>query len=364
MKSICRGISLATGLLTLIFCTVPIRATEAVVQIRTQPSKVYIDRSGDSQYLVFAFELSNNTDQALKITELRMMSYDAEGSLFNSSKIDSNGGRPSIEVLGPRQLAPHKSLTVFNPFDHLPTNRRIAALRFEFDLAGEQGTKTVPLEVKPIEYLQKTKLTCPVAGGHVWAYESPGFYSHHSRIDLTDEFTRNVMKFSHNSQRYAVDLVVVDERGAPAHGDDNVKENWVGYGSRIVAPGAGTVISTENEQPDAMDFDETKLSEAKVMVGNYVIIDHGNGEFSAMAHFKKGSVTVKPGDHVVQGQTIAKMGRSGMGSGLIHVHFQLQDGADLFNSEALPFRFEAIRPVGTSAFRSKRISPGMIFDTP
>ncbi len=142
MKLICRGIWLATWLLTLILCTVPMRATEAVVQIRTQPSKIYIDRTGDSQYLVFAFELSNNTDQALKVTELRMMAFDAEGWLLNSSKIDSNGGRPSIEVLGPRQLEPHKSVTVFNPFDHFPTNQRIAALRFEFDLAGEQGTKT------------------------------------------------------------------------------------------------------------------------------------------------------------------------------------------------------------------------------
>jgi murein DD-endopeptidase MepM/ murein hydrolase activator NlpD len=83
-----------------------------------------------------------------------------------------------------------------------------------------------------------------------------------------------------------------------------------------------------------------------------------------MGHLKQGSILVKPGDRVTKGQVIAQMGRSGMGSGLIHVHYQLQDRADLFNSEPLPFRFDAVRPIGAPAFQSERISPGMIFETP
>lgn len=93
------------------------------------------------------------------------------------------------------------------------------------------------------------------------------------------------------------------------------------------------------------------------------MIDHGNGEFSAMGHLKQGSILVKPGDRVRQGQVIAQMGRSGMGSGLIHVHYQLQDRSDLFNSEALPFRFDNVRAAGATAFQSQRISPGMVFET-
>jgi hypothetical protein len=364
MKLVRRGIPVAVCVVMFILCGESARAADSGVVIRTQPEQVYVERSGSSQYFVFAFELSNNSDQAVKITEIRMMAYDAAGALLNSSKVDGNGGRPSMEVLGPRQLDAHKALTVFNPFDQLTTAQPVATLRYEFALAGEKDRKIIPIEIKPVQYLQKTSLTCPVPGKRVWAYEAPGFYSHHSRIDLNDEFTRDVMKMRHNNQRYALDLVAVDEKGAFAHGDDNVRENWVGYGSDIVAPDGGIVVSTENGQPNEMDFDESKLSNVKVMVGNYVVIDHGNGEFSAMAHFKQGSILVKPGDHVKKGQVIAQMGRSGMGSGLIHVHYQLQDAPDLFNSEALPFRFDAVRAIGDSAFRSQRISPGMIFDTP
>jgi hypothetical protein len=142
----------------------------------------------------FAFGVSNHSDQAVKLVELRMMDYDEQGTLLNSSKVDSNGGRPSIEVLGPRQLDAHEGLTVFNPFDQLSTARPVATLRYEFDFAGEKERTTVPIVVKPAEYVQKTSLTCPAPGNRVWAYETPGFYSHHSRIDLNDEFTRDVMK--------------------------------------------------------------------------------------------------------------------------------------------------------------------------
>ena len=115
--------------LTLILGLSSARAADSAVQIRTQPDKVYADRSGQSQYFVFAFSLSNTSDQAVKITGIRLMGYDAQGMLLNSSKLDSNGGRPSIEVLGPRQVDAHKSLTVYNPFDQLTAARPVATLR-------------------------------------------------------------------------------------------------------------------------------------------------------------------------------------------------------------------------------------------
>jgi len=43
-------------------------------------------------------------------------------------------------------------------------------------------------------------------------------------------------------------------------------------------------------------------------LGNHVTIDHGNGEFSLLLHMKPGSVTVKKGDRVSQGQEIGAIG--------------------------------------------------------
>lgn len=59
--------------------------------------------------------------------------------------------------------------------------------------------------------------------------------------------------------------------------------------------------------------------------GNYVIIDHGGGEYTLYAHLAQNSITVMAGDTVEQGQVIAKMGHSGNSTGA-HLHFEVRIG--------------------------------------
>lgn len=332
------------------------------ISITVRPDPVYIEYSNDRASLVFNFELTNADSKPLQIREMRMRAFDNQGRMLLHAKLDSNGSRPSIEVLGPRTLEIGKPLSVFNPFEELKTALAIEHMEYEFDLAGPDGRiETVSRELKPIEYHQKTKLILPVAGAEVWVYEGPGFYSHHSRIDLADPFTRDVLKMNTNSQRYALDLVVADESGRVVHGDEDKKENWIGFDFPLVAPGAGMVVQIENNQPDEMQFDPTLAAkDQKVFVGNYIVLDHGNGEFSAMGHLKRGSIVVKPGDRVERGQIIGHMGRSGMGSGLVHVHYQLQNSPDLFQSDGLPAQFERFRQVGRVVSQTGRIEPGWL----
>ena len=57
--------------------------------------------------------------------------------------------------------------------------------------------------------------------------------------------------------------------------------------------------------------------------GNYITIDHGNGEYSHYAHLATGTFVVKNGQHVEQGQALATAGNSGytLGEGGgYHVH--------------------------------------------
>ena len=77
------------------------------------------------------------------------------------------------------------------------------------------------------------------------------------------------------------------------------------------------------------------------MAGNYVVIDHGNGEFSAYCHLQEGSVRVKPGDKVTKGSSIAKVGNTG-NSGAPHLHFQLMDSPNFFTANGLPMMFEHV----------------------
>ncbi len=56
--------------------------------------------------------------------------------------------------------------------------------------------------------------------------------------------------------------------------------------------------------------------------GNSVIVNHGKGELSFYAHMIKGSVQVKAGDFVTQGQVLGRAGNSGSSSGP-HLHFHV-----------------------------------------
>ena len=54
--------------------------------------------------------------------------------------------------------------------------------------------------------------------------------------------------------------------------------------------------------------------------GNGVILDHGNGLVTYYCHLKQGSILVKPGDPIKEGQPIAQIGQSGF-SEFPHLHF-------------------------------------------
>jgi murein DD-endopeptidase MepM/ murein hydrolase activator NlpD len=76
--------------------------------------------------------------------------------------------------------------------------------------------------------------------------------------------------------------------------------------------------------------------------GNYVTIDHGNGEFSHYAHLATGTFVVKNGEHVEQGQALATAGNSGytLGEGGgYHVHVSVTRALPI-SSSSVPFQFE------------------------
>ncbi len=76
--------------------------------------------------------------------------------------------------------------------------------------------------------------------------------------------------------------------------------------------------------------------------GNYITIDHGNGEYSHYAHLASGTFVVKNGEHVEQGQALATAGNSGytLGEGGgYHVHVSVTRSLPIAAS-SVPFQFE------------------------
>ena len=95
----------------------------------------------------------------------------------------------------------------------------------------------------------------------------------------------------------------------------------------------------------------------KASYGNFVVIDHGHGEFSFFAHMKTGSVRVKAGDHVVAGQQLGELGFAG-DAFAPHLHYMLIDNADVLKAEGLPSYFRKFRRILGSSIED--ISQGQI----
>ena len=75
--------------------------------------------------------------------------------------------------------------------------------------------------------------------------------------------------------------------------------------------------------------------------GNYISIDHGDGEYSHYAHLASGSFLVREGQRVEAGQPLAKAGNSGytLGSGGgVHLHVHVTRSPAI-SAQSLPFRF-------------------------
>ena len=85
--------------------------------------------------------------------------------------------------------------------------------------------------------------------------------------------------------------------------------------------------------------------------GNYVILQHSDGNYTLYGHMYANSITVKAGDTVKQGQVIGKMGTSGDSSGP-HLHFEVRVGANDPSKKVDPLKYisdDNPRPSGGSS---------------
>ncbi|PAV28203.1 metalloendopeptidase [Virgibacillus profundi] len=137
------------------------------------------------------------------------------------------------------------------------------------------------------------------------------------------------------SQRYAYDLVIV-EGDVSFEGDPTDNESYYAFGKEVVAPLDGVVVSTENDISDnkpSVDTNEEKP------LGNHVIIEHENNEYSVIAHLKKGSLEVSEGDEISAGDLLGLAGNSG-NSSEPHIHFHVADGPDWKEASSIRIKLE------------------------
>ena len=146
----------------------------------------------------------------------------------------------------------------------------------------------------------------------------------------------------------AWDFRKVDEHGRFWSGPANDLKNHLTFEQPVYACADGEVYEVRDHFPDNPLGVVRPLKE-----GNRVLIRHANGERSVIGHLQKGSVKVKAGDKVTQGQFIGRIGNSGR-SATPHIHFAIFDADRI----SLPMTFVDYRVREGVEF--KRVESGQI----
>ena len=138
---------------------------------------------------------------------------------------------------------------------------------------------------------------------------------------------------AHANQRFAYDVVVLKDESTHVGGGTR-NEDYHCFGTPVLAPAAGRVVRALDGVADNVPG----RMNAKELLGNHVVIAHGNDEYSLLAHLRNGSLQVAAGEQVVAGQQLADCGNSG-NSSEAHLHYQLQDGPEFDRAAVLPAQF-------------------------
>ena len=190
-------------------------------------------------------------------------------------------------------------------------------------LAAEQA-KEAPTSY--LEYATRTPLRLPF-DGH-WNVLSGG---------------RTIAQNRHavvRDQRFAYDFLILAGNGNGYRTTGRENADYLCFGLPVLAPGAGTIVAVGDGVEDNAPGWTNPNELGSRTLGNHVIIDHGQSEFSFLAHLKNGSTRVQVGDRVDAGAPVGLCGNSGT-STEPHLHYHLQNTAVLAHGDGLPAQFRS-----------------------
>jgi murein DD-endopeptidase MepM/ murein hydrolase activator NlpD len=304
------------------------------VSLATIPLRVYkendgVDTIGTSESFVFNVLVKEKYGRALEPKTATIEFYSGSNRV-KTVELEA-AALKAVRKVTYQNLAAQEEVFDLQHYFSEPLALHVDRLIYNLELTTRQGeTVRESLEIPVTTYQQKTKLIFPlkgtfvVAGGHDFNEEHKGEWS----------------------QQYAYDILALGPRYEIVKTSGETNDDFFAWGREIIAPADGRVVYARNDvqdnpHPDLILINVfVKLPEPMwAVAGNVVVIDHGNGEFSLLAHMQKGSVRVKAGDKVKQGQVLGLLGNSGNSDGP-HLHYQLMAGGVIYRSDGLPSHFE------------------------
>ena len=334
-----RGLIAAPALLAALGGRTAAAAPQGDFQIVLRPTRVFktADRSHENtESWIFSAVVQTATPAALTPERLTVDAL-AAGKLVRTTTHQGEGfAAITYKTAFPPRLADGRAspAPIHWPFvvrmrGTEPKALKIDALRLRIEAKDSAGRKLAASRLVPIEtYVQKAALIFPFKGKGIILQGGATNGGHRNR-----------------SGAYALDACGLDDAWSiMAPGDSKAPSAFRGWGRELLAPADGTIVRLRSDRPDQPVNDESNPKYYALEYpdggdpGNHLIIDHGAGEFSMLAHFQAGSMRVDAGERVRQGQVLGALGQSG-DTNAPHLHYQLQSGPDWEYADALPATF-------------------------
>jgi hypothetical protein len=169
------------------------------------------------------------------------------------------------------------------------------------------------------DYQDTTKLRLPFTGS--WIVMQGGRTLYDNAYAGSDD------------NRYTVAFMAMKD-GTASDNDGRKNTDYYCFGQPVLSPAAGVVIQAVG---NASDHPPGRAPEVQSR-GNYVVIAHGNSEFSMIPYLKAGSLKVRNGQRVKQGDVIGECGNSGSSSAP-HVEYSLQNTRGFPLPKTMPAQF-------------------------
>jgi hypothetical protein len=197
------------------------------------------------------------------------------------------------------------------------------------------GDVTVRKDLRPVV------VGSPVRGPGWAIMETTSPVVHHVTSQLT------LFNVTRVPQRYAQDFLYIDPAtGTAFSGDMEHASNFYGLNKELYAVGNGTIVYARDGLKDIEITSQKPAPSFDTALGNGVVIDLGNKKYACYGHMVNGSVRVKVGDTVTEGQVIGLMGNTG-NSDAPHLHFQvITDNPAVLGGEGYPIVYRSFTVTG------------------
>ncbi len=305
----------------------PPSPSDAPVDVAVPARPIPFRGAGGQSHLMYELHITNFSRGELRLRRIEVLGDRGPIASFEGRELLDILMLVGIDAYDTRTVGPGLRAVAFLSVP-LADDMAPANLRHRLILAGA----TLDLAPVAVQAVKPIVIGPPLAGTDWLAMNGPGSRSEHRRALVA--LGGHVVA----PQRFAIDWFQLATAGSMFTGDAKNNKSYRAYGAEVLAVADATVARMKDGIPDntpgedwsaASDADDAEL-------GNYLILDLGDGNYGLYAHLQPGTLRVKAGDKVTRGQALGLLGNSG-DSTAPHLHFQVMNGTSLLDPEGIPY---------------------------